>query len=104
MIKTSNPTCINGESLKEWLSDFVGDSVTQDMVFLCPDKPWDCTSQSRAFATVDIDAPLSKAELLKKMAPCSNSKFAYFYIHDAVMAALGAGLLQETYYHVLLEG
>ncbi|MCP4526393.1 MAG: hypothetical protein GY833_10835 [Aestuariibacter sp.] len=97
-IEVSNPTCIDGESLKAWLINFLSDTFEADTLVLQPDTPWDCTGQSAAFAAVDVDVTLSKAQLLARGLPQGN--YTGFYIHDVVAAACHAGALTESYYHV----
>lgn len=98
LIEVSNPTCIDGESLKEWLLHFLSDTLDKDTLLLKPDTPWDCTGQSAVFAAVDVDEPISKSQLLARRIPTGNH--TSFHIHDVVAAACHAGALSESYYHV----
>jgi hypothetical protein len=103
MVKISTPKCVDGESLQEWLSNFIKTSLDVGAVYLLADKPWDCTSQSSTFVAIDIEEPLSKDALISKIADCSCDKYAYFYIRDALSAAYGCGLVDKGYYHVYHE-
>jgi len=99
-INITQPKCIDGESLQGWLSNYLKDDLNNKKVYLLPDEPFDCTSESNTFAAIDIDNKINKTTLLSRKAECSNERELYFYIQDVVEAACGEGILKENYYHV----
>jgi hypothetical protein len=99
-IATSITTCIDGESLNEWLNFLIKEELGVDSAYLLPLTPIDLTSESSTFAAIDIDTSIDKDTLLSRRVKTNDKKNAYFYIQDVVEAAVGLGLLKESYYHV----
>jgi hypothetical protein len=102
-IEITQPKCINGESLQNWLQELLKDDLKEVTIYLLPNIPLDCTSESKSFTTIDIDSTIDKNTLLSKIAECSNERNAYFYIQDVVETACGLGFLNDTYYHFFHE-
>jgi len=97
IIQIDTPPCIDGESLKIWLKEYLSDSLMADC-YLMADKPFDCVSQSDIFSVVEVDFLFSREELMSKS--IVFGKQYYFYIKDVVSAAIWSGSLPNDLYHV----
>ena len=103
-IKTSKTTCIEGESLQEWLRAYLKDyidGVSESNILLLPNEPLDYTSESGYFLEVDVNNQITRPQLIDKRVPTDNTEQAYFHVADVVEAAYTGGFLRERYYHVL---
>jgi hypothetical protein len=94
------PPCIDGESLQEWINEYLADVMPDQTIYLLPSVPHDCTSESSTFLTVDIDSACSKDYLHAKARAKAKGNSAYVSYYAAVCAAKSAGLIDGTYYHV----
>ncbi|HHF0555526.1 hypothetical protein NDJ00_23725 [Vibrio parahaemolyticus] len=102
-IEISQPKCIDGRSLLEWLCEFLSNNLPDKEIYLLPDTPHDFTGESGFFCNIDVDRHINKDELLSKICNISTDKTAYFYVQDVVEAACGDGVLDDSHYHVLFK-
>ena len=99
MIATKNPVCIDGESLQEWLVAALRGLVPTDAQISMIPRSWEAHGESRFFATIDVDSPITLPDLVARVASeHSRAPYLHFYADDVVAAACGAGELPGTYF------
>ena len=101
--KTVQPKVIDGEFLLEWMRDQPG---LEDFEIV-PQKPWDCTGESRYMAEVDIEDndptittdPASLAA--KDIKEYQRGDYHHVYVQDVLEFAYKSGIITDTYVLVI---
>lgn len=98
MISTLAPVCIDAASLKDWLSATLKNLGIEKKASIIP-QSWDAIGESRFFCPIDVDEPISVAELIKReVTEHSRGPYIHFYAEDVVSAACGAGELSGDWF------
>lgn len=98
MIATRTPVCIDPDSLTEWLTVTLKNHGIEADAYIIP-RPWDAKGESRFFCPIDVDRPISVAELVRlEVTEHSKGTSIYFYAEDVVAAACGAGELSGNWF------
>lgn len=100
-ISTTTVACISAEAIQEW--------VAHHLAPLCPggahisviNRPWHCKGESAYFAAVEVESPITVAQLRRlEVTEHTRAHYLHFYIDDVVAAAVGCGSLDGSEFHV----
>lgn len=100
-ITTTTVTAISADAIREW--------IALHLAPLCPDgahisainRPWHCKGESAYFAAVEVDSPITVAQLRRlEVTEHTRAHYLQFYVDDVLAAAVGCGSLDGTEFHV----
>lgn len=105
MIDTYRETHIDMDSLDKWFKDFMGeDFKNKELIIINRDDGRHCTGESKYFAKVIIDEPLTKKELIILSAEKYNrDNQLYFYVDDILSAAVKEDVLESDSFCVYCQ-
>ncbi|HBO2935074.1 TPA: hypothetical protein L4R50_000068 [Pseudomonas aeruginosa] len=101
LLETTTVTAIGADAIREWVARHLAPLCPEGSAISVINRPWHCKGESRYFAEVEVDSPITASQLrLLEVTEHTRAHYLHFYVDDVIAAAVGSGELSGDFFHV----
>ncbi|HEJ4407884.1 TPA: hypothetical protein SL557_000163 [Pseudomonas aeruginosa] len=101
LLETSTVTVIGADAIHDWVARHLAPLCPEGAAISVIQRPWHCKGESCYFAAVEVEAPITTAQLRRlEVAEHTRGQYLHFYVDDVIAAAVGSGALAGDFFHV----